>query len=427
MDYLVLTQTGGILRPFGIVLGIIMNYIYRFLELFGISNIGLTIVLLTLVVNIILIPLTFRQQKFTRMNAVINPEIQRITKKYEGKNDERSLRMRQAETQAVYDKYGASPVGGCLPALIQIPILFALYRVIYNVPAYVEPVKQVYENIAVPIMNAGGAGDIMTNLISELGIRVSNFDITNINKVIDTLYLVKSNAWDTVSAAFSSSTDVVKAISDYSGSIIRMNSLPGGLSVSDAPVQFKNGIRGIFPGAVIPVLAWLTQWWNMKINSRGQQIDTSTQMGSTMNTMNTMMPLMSLFFTTTLPAGMGVYWIASSVFRSLITLVIDKILGKTDVDEIIEKNKEKAAEKAAKRGERQEKLEAYASMNTKKISDIAKANRTENESVADKKDTKSSAPKSKDTTSSGKGSKQGGGANGQSIASIANMLKKRDE
>ena len=125
---------------------------------------------------------------------------------------------------------------------------------------------------------------IMTNLISELGIRVSNFDITNINKVIDTLYLVKSNAWDTVSAAFSSSTDVVKAISDYSGSIIRMNSLPGGLSVSDAPVQFKNGIRGIFPGAVIPVLAWLTQWWNMKINSRGQQIDTSTQMGSTMNT-----------------------------------------------------------------------------------------------------------------------------------------------
>ena len=190
MDYLVLTQTGGILRPFGIVLGIIMNYIYRFLELFGISNIGLTIVLLTLVVNIILIPLTFRQQKFTRMNAVINPEIQKINKKYEGKNDERSLRMRQAETQAVYDKYGASPVGGCLPALIQIPILFALYRVIYNVPAYVEPVKQVYENIAVPIMNASGAGDIMTNLISELGIRVSNFDITNINKVIEVPILV---------------------------------------------------------------------------------------------------------------------------------------------------------------------------------------------------------------------------------------------
>lgn len=426
MDYLVLTQTGGILRPFGIILGLIMNYIYRFLEMFGISNIALTIVLLTLVVNVLLIPLTYRQQKFSRMNAVINPEIQKITKKYEGKNDERSMRMRQAETQAVYDKYGASPVGGCLPALIQIPILFALYRVIYNVPAYVEPVKEVYEKIATPIMNATGASDIMTDLISTLSIRVSNFDITNINKVVDALYLVKSSAWETVSQAFSASPDVVQAISDYAGTIVGMNWLPGGLSVVDPPLVLSRGIAGAFPGVIIPILAALTQWLNMKVTQRNQpQLDTSTQMGSTMNTMNTMMPIMSLFFTTTLPAGMGVYWISSAVFRTLITLVIDKVLAKTDIDEIIEKNKDKAEAKAAKRGERQEKLEAYASMNTRKISDIAKANRTENESVADRKETKSSAQKN--TASSGKNAKKGQDANGQSIASIANMLKKRDE
>lgn len=426
MDYLVLTQTGGILRPFGIILGLIMNYIYRFLEMFGISNIALTIVLLTLVVNVLIIPLTYRQQKFSRMNAVINPEIQKITKKYEGKTDERSMRMRQAETQAVYDKYGASPVGGCLPALIQIPILFALYRVIYNVPAYVEPVKQVYEKIATPIMNATGASDIMTDLISTLGIRVSNFDITNANKVVDALYLVKSGAWETVSQAFSASPDVVQAISDYAGTIVGMNWLPGGLSVVDPPLVLSRGIAGAFPGVIIPILAALTQWINMKVTQRNQpQLDTSTQMGSTMNTMNTMMPIMSLFFTTTLPAGMGVYWISSSVFRTLITLVIDKVLARTDIDEIIEKNKDKAEAKAAKRGERQEKLEAYASMNTRKISDIAKASRTENESVADRKETKSSAQRN--TASSGKGAKKGGDASGQSISSIANMLKKRDE
>ena len=423
MDYLVLTQTGGILRPFGIILGLIMNYIYRFLEMFGISNIALTIVLLTLVVNVLMIPLTYRQQKFSRMNAVINPEIQKITKKYEGKNDERSLRMRQAETQAVYDKYGASPVGGCLPALIQIPILFALYRVIYNVPAYVEPVKEVYEKIATPIMNATGASDIMSELISTLSIRVSNFDITNINKVIDTLYLVKSGAWQTVSDAFSSSPDVVKAISDYSGQIVGMNWLPGGLSVVDPPLVLSQGIAGAFPGVIIPILAALTQWLNMKVTQRNQpQLDTSTQMGSTMSTMNTMMPIMSLFFTTTLPAGMGVYWISSALFRTLITLVIDKVIGKTSVEEIIEKNKDKAAAKAEKRGEQQAKLEAYASMNTRKISDIAKASRTENESVADK-----SNQKSKSSAPSGKSTKQSGEAGGQSIASIANMLKKRDD
>ena len=428
MDYLVLTQTGGILRPFGIILGFIMDYIYRFLEIFGISNIGLTIVLLTVVVNIIIIPLTYRQQKFSRMNAVINPEIQKITKKYEGKTDERSMRMRQAETQAVYDKYGASPVGGCLPALIQIPILFALYRVIYNVPAYVEPVKEVYAQIANPIMNASGASDIMTELISSLGIRVSNFDITNIDKVIDTLYLVKSNAWETVSAAFSASPDVVSAISTYSSKIVSMNWLPGGMSVVDPPLVLSQGIAGAFPGVIIPILAALTQWLNMKVTQRNQpQLDTSTQMGSTMSTMNTMMPIMSLFFTTTLPAGMGVYWISSALIRTVITLIVDKVIGKTSVEEIIEQNKEKAQKKAEKRSEQQEKLEAYASMNTRKISDIAKVNRTEQEGAADRKEySKKSQTASSSADNSGKKAKSGDGS-GQSIADIANMLKRRSD
>lgn len=429
MDYLVLTQTGGILRPFGIILGFIMNYIYRFLEIFGISNIGLTIVLLTLVVNILIIPLTYRQQKFSRMNAVINPEIQKITKKYEGKTDERSMRMRQAETQAVYDKYGASPVGGCLPALIQIPILFALYRVIYNVPAYVQPVKEVYEQIAAPIMSASGASDIMTELISSLSIRVSNFDITNINKVVDALYLVKSNAWETISAAFSASPDVVQAISTYSPKIVSMNWLPGGMSVVDPPLILSQGIAGAFPGVIIPILAALTQWLNMKVTQRNQpQLDTSTQMGSTMSTMNTMMPIMSLFFTTTLPAGMGVYWISSALIRTVITLVVDKVIGKTDVDEIIEKNKEKAAKKAEKRSEQQEKLEAYASMNTRKLSDIAKVNRSEQDSAADRKEyTKKSQSASSASEKGGKNAKKSGDGNGQSIADIANMLKRRND
>jgi YidC/Oxa1 family membrane protein insertase len=338
------------------------------------------------------------------------------------------MRMRQAETQAVYDKYGASPVGGCLPALIQIPILFALYRVIYNVPAYVEPVKEVYAQIANPIMNASGASDIMTELISSLGIRVSNFDITNIDKVIDTLYLVKSNAWETVSAAFSASPDVVSAISTYSSKIVSMNWLPGGMSVVDPPLVLSQGIAGAFPGVIIPILAALTQWLNMKVTQRNQpQLDTSTQMGSTMSTMNTMMPIMSLFFTTTLPAGMGVYWISSALIRTVITLIVDKVIGKTSVEEIIEQNKEKAQKKAEKRSEQQEKLEAYASMNTRKISDIAKVNRTEQESAADRKEySKKSQTASSSADNSGKKAKSGDGS-GQSIADIANMLKRRSD
>ena len=410
MDILVLTQQSGILKPFAIVLGYIMNYIYRFLENFGISNVALTIILFTLVVNVLMIPLTVRQQKFSKMSSIMNPELQKIQKKYEGKRDERSMRMQQAETQAVYDKYGASPAGGCLPMLIQLPILFALYRVIYNVPAYVQPIKEVYESIATPIMNASGADGIMQTLISDMSLRVSNFDITNIDKIIDALYLVKSTGWETVSSAFASSTDVVNAIATYSPQIIKMNSIVGGLTISDPPVVFSNGITGIFPGVLIPILAAASQWVQMKVSTKNQKIDLESQMGSTMNTMNMMMPLMSLFFCTTLPAGIGIYWIASAVIRTIFYVIIDKF-SEQDPEQIIEANKEKAAMKAEKRKEQAEKLESYAAMNTrnidrKSLSQLAKTSVEGKGDMAKSKlkDDDGSSSVSRKTKSEGKGS-----------------------
>lgn len=416
MSILVLTQTGGILKPFAIVLGFIMDYIYRFLEVIGISNIALTIILLTIVVNIILIPITIRQQKFTRMSAIINPEIQKIQKKYEGKKDEQSMRLMQAETSAVYEKYGASPAGGCLPTLIQIPILFALYRVIYNVPAYVTPVREVYEKLARPVMEADAGGKIMSSVIETLNLRVSNFDIANINKVIDALYLVKTGGWQVVSNAFSAHEQVLKAISEISPQIVAMNWLPGGLSVPDAPVVLSAGIRGIFPGVIIPILAAVTQYLSIKVMQRHQNAamaDESNAMAGQMKTMNSMMPLMSLFFCATLPAGIGIYWISSAVCRTVVTVIIEKFMGNIDVEEIVEANKEKAAKKASRRGEKQEKIDEYASLNTRSISKIAgrKVDHSER-SETPAAENKASGVKSKD------------GSGERSIADIANMLKK---
>ena len=351
MSILVLTQTGGILKPFAIILGFIMNYIYRFLQIFGINNVGLTIILFTLVINVLMIPLTVKQQKFSKMSSLMNPELQKVQKKYQNRKDEKSMRMMQAETQAIYDKYGASPTGGCLPMLIQLPILFALYRVIYNVPAYVEPVREIYEHIAQPIMSASGAGDIMTTLIQEMSLRVTNFDITDIDKVIDALYVVKSTGWSIISDAFSGSADVVNAISQYSTEIIRMNSLPGGLNIADAPVIFSKGISGIFPGVLIPILAGVSQWANLKVSQRNQpKPDLDSTMGSTMNTMNMMMPLMSAWFCLSLPAGMGLYWIMGAVVRGIQQFLINKHLDKLDIDAIMKANVEKNNRLREKKG-----------------------------------------------------------------------------
>jgi YidC/Oxa1 family membrane protein insertase len=420
---LVLTQTSGILKPFAIILGFIMNYIYRFLELLGISNVGLTIILFTLVVNVLIIPLTIKQQRYTKMSSLLNPEIQKIQKKYENRKDERSVRMQQAELQAVYDKYGASPTGGCLPMLIQLPILFALYRVIYNVPAYVEPVREIYMHIAEPIMNAANAGDIMESLIETLNLNVRSFDVTNINKIIDALYAVKTTGWSTVSEAFASNPDVVAAIEAYSKEIININVLPGGLNIADAPVSLGNGISGIFPGVLIPILAGITQWMNIKVSQKNQaKMDLDSQMGSTMNTMNLMMPIMSMFFCVTLPAGMGLYWISSAVFRTIIYLGIDKFFNTKDVEQIIEANKEKAAKKAEKRGEQNEKLEEYASMKTKNIptksiSQLAGTSVEGKGAKSPSSEKKNSKPVEKDKNAE----------NSKSISGYAHMLKRHDD
>ncbi len=433
MDILVLTKTSGILKPFGIVLGYIMDFIYRFLMLLGINNVGLSIILLTLVINILLIPLTIRQQKFTKMSSIMNPELQKIQKKYNGKRDDRSMRMMQAETKAVYDKYGASPSGGCLPVLIQFPILIVLYRVIQNVPAYVTPIREVYEKIASPIMNADPDGSIMAGLMKKLSITVSKFDIGDINKVIDSLYMVKSGSWGAVRDAFASSPDVVNAVNNVSGTIIGMNRLPFGLSITDTPITFGNGAAGIFPGIMIPILAGLTQFISIRVSNKisGAASAASQQNSGMMKSMNIMMPLISVYFTARLQAGMGIYWIASAVFRTIILVIIDKFFNKINVDEIIEKNKEKAAKKAAKRAANEEKFSQYASMSTKSISDIAgksvsKANASEN---VQKSQTPKTEPAPADPAKKGGKSSGGKKRNGDnsSISNYAHMVKRNKE
>ena len=143
MTTIILTQySGSILGPIARFLGWIMNWIYLFLSnVFGIENIGLTIIGLTILIYMCMLPMTIKQQKFSKLQQKMQPEIKAIQEKYKGRRDQESQMAMNEETQALYAKYGISPTGTCLPLLLQMPVFFALYRVIYNVPAYVSSVK----------------------------------------------------------------------------------------------------------------------------------------------------------------------------------------------------------------------------------------------------------------------------------------------
>lgn len=416
MDVIVLSKVTGILGPFASIFGLIMNAIYELLDLVGVPNVALTIILFTLIANLLMLPLTIKQQRYTRVSSLVTPEIQKINKKYKGKTDQVSQRRMQAETMEVYQKYGASPSSGCLPLLISFPILLALYRIIYNIPSYVNSIHDLFLTIADPIRQTTGGAEIMDGLIKELGIAVSKFDFNDVEKIIDALNGVKTTGWDTVANAFASNPDVVQAIHSVKDTIININSMPGGLNVMDAPVHLSQGVAGIFPGILIPILAGVSQYVSVKIttpktnNTAAQEND----MAQSMKMVNMIMPLFSVWICFTLPAGVGLYWVCNSVFRTLSIVIVNRFFNNKDIDELVKENAKKVAERKGKPSLTEKVMNGGASAsqaenkNYQSMSDIAKANRSKKEYTP-----KNYKPVDKDAP-----------LNGDSISSIAHMLDK---
>ncbi|MGB8451080.1 MAG: YidC/Oxa1 family membrane protein insertase [Anaerocolumna sp.] len=359
-----LTQTTGILGPIASILGWILNAIYEFLNLFGIQNVAIVIILFTFIVRGLMIPLTIKQQKFSKLSSKMNPEISKIQAKYKGKKDEASMRKQQAETQAVYQKYGASPTAGCLPLLISLPIMFALYRVIYNIPAYVNDINQMYAHVAEAIRGTNGYVDTMTQMASSVGLKPANYSevgtdgILSVNHVIDILVKFKTKEWSELKDNFPTLQTIIDT--NYTN-ILSVNKFIGNLNVIDAPGYS-------FPGILIPIIAAGLQFIQGKQTQALNPTNKDNPMGSTMNTMNTVMPIMSGVFCVMLPIGVGLYWVAGSLFAILQQFVINKYMDKVDVETLIEKNVMKANKKKAKKGiDPNASMEELAKKSTKSI------------------------------------------------------------
>ena len=371
MQGILLTQHDGwLLGPIAKVLGFIMNIIFNFLDLIGIPNIGLSIILFTIVVYLLMLPMTIKQQKFSKLSAKMQPELNKINKKYEGKKDQASLMKQQEETRAVYDKYGVSPTGSCLQLLIQMPILFALYQVIYAIPAYVGKIKAIYIPLVNKLMGVEGVDEILKGFKNSVRY-LKQFDNEAFtggtteyvqNTYIDCLNMASSTEWASLAEAV---PELASDINETYSQISVFNNFLG-LNIGNTPMDIiKEGIAigayGLVVAAVmIPVLAAVTQWINTKLmptaNNKKSGNETADTMASSMKTMNTIMPLMSAWFCFSFPSGMGIYWIAGAVVRGFQQVAVNKYMDKMDFEAVIEKNREKAAEKAEKRSAKNKKL-----------------------------------------------------------------------
>ena len=346
---ILLTTQTGFLKPIAWLLGQIFNglfnLIYNIAEWFTdkpyhVPIIGISVILFTIIVRLILLPMTIKQQKFSKLSGLMNPELQEIQAKYKDKRDQVSMMNMQAETKAVYEKYGTSPTGGCLTMLIQLPIMFALYRVIYKIPGYVTKIRELCGGIVDKITGTGD--DWATKLDAINGILVSAS--TGRATLIDKIYNLSPEKWSEVQNAFSS-IDFGNAYDQIHG----YNNLFG-ISLTQAP-----GWR-LSWALIIPILAGLTQWLSVKLMENknnvnvGSQNDQQAGMASSMKVMNTIMPILSAVFCVSFASCIGLYWIASSVVQIVVQLVINKKMNNKDVDEIVKENIEKANIKRAKKG-----------------------------------------------------------------------------
>ena len=377
MESMILATKSGtpIIGQIAVVMGWIMNAIYKVLDMVGIQNLGLCIIIFSILIYLCMTPLQIKQQKFSKLSAIMQPEIQKIQKKYLGKKDQDSMMKMQEETQAVYQKYGVSATGSCVQLAIQLPILYALYQVIQNIPAYVGSVYNVFNGVCTKILAVDGFTDIINNFIADNKMTRVRQVTDNADSIVDFLYALSPSQWKSLQdiSQFSGFSD---QISKTASEIQKMQTF-GVLNIADQPLSYiKTGsLILIIAALAIPLLSWATQMLNLKLMPQAATQngnDDNNAMASSMKTMNTVMPLMSAFFCFTFPVGLGIYWIASAVVRSIQQLLINRHLNKMNIDDLVNENMRKMEAKRAKEGLPPQKITNQAHQSAKNINKVEK-------------------------------------------------------
>lgn len=342
---------GDIIDFIALLMGYIMQALFF---ITGGFNIGLCIILFTIIVRLIMMPMTIKQQRFSKLSAMMQPELAAIQNKYKGKNDTASMQKMQLETKAVYEKYGTSPTGGCLQMFIQLPIFYGIFAVVRDIPYYVPRVKALFE----PVISAITGVTNYNQVLIDSGLTTATYDTED--ALLRFLNAFSSEQWETLKNAFASyGNGISDTIAQQSEKILHVNNFFG-INLATAP-GFKLSLA-----LLIPLLAGLTQWLSVKLMQSKNPVnndDENNTAAQSMKMMNTMMPVISAVFCVSMPSGLGLYWIMGSVVQCIQQIFINKYMDKVDVEKLIAKNMDKVNKKRAKKGLPPKKVDTSAVTN----------------------------------------------------------------
>ena len=319
-------------------MGFIISHIYGL-----VANYGLAIIIFTLIIKLILIPLNVRSQKAMKKQQKIQPVLQELQQKYA--NDQEKL---QREMMKLYKENDISMMGGCLPMLIQMPVLIGLYQCIQKPISYLIGVNSEAWNSA-PVINEVIR---LQNAVINLGHNIGNLASYTMEQLANNSQIQLSKWADLIGTNGTCLEGVTGSVHPWS---LNFNFL--GLDLSNTPSAAFNYIMrldfsnwSVIALLAIPILAVLASYISMKVTQAqsGQSSNDNGQAAQMSKSMSLMMPIMTLFFTVTLPAGLGLYWIISSVTQVVQQLILNYYLDRKG-EEVVVRIPEKQTKHRKKR------------------------------------------------------------------------------
>ena len=297
---------------FGYPLGWIMWLCYKIVPMYA-----LALVLFTVITRVALLPFSIKQQKSTVQMKLIQPKITEIQNKYANNREKM-----QQELEALYARENYNPMSGCMPMLIQFPILFGLIDVIYKPLTHIARMSS---EAVQPMLQMGVDMGLLSSLKEYSG------QITMIGAIQKDPSAFSALGQELIDAATS------------------INLTFFGLNLGEKPEM------ALTPLIIIPILAGISAFFSMWVSMRHTAMEGAG--AGTSKSMMLMMPLMSLWFTFQVPAGVGVYWIISNLVMMIQSMVLNKVYNPTEMAEKI-----RAEQEARKEKEREEKIAARKMM-----------------------------------------------------------------
>ncbi|MEG0951441.1 MAG: YidC/Oxa1 family membrane protein insertase [Cellulosilyticaceae bacterium] len=332
------------------VFGMILNIIFEGVAILTpVCTLGITIIVFTIVTRLLLTPLQIKQMRTTRAMSKIQPELQKIQKKYENKKDQQSQMAYSQEMQGLYKKYKISPFAGCLPMLIQFPLIIALYNVLRMPSQYISKLHDVYTQLAeVLTSNIPNVDQVMTQVIDK--IPYSQNAMIEIQRLGEAAQLSDKLSHFT--------TDQWAVLQDMISPQV-YNLLENLLEVKhgfeyflvnlvDSPAQLV--ANGQYLAFLIPIAAGASTFIFSKITMAASQPQTndSNPANSMIKTMNIIMPIMMGVFSYQVANGLALYWICGNLIMMVQQIWVNKIVDKQQavLEEQLRKDREAEMAKA---------------------------------------------------------------------------------